>query len=205
MPGHPGGARRPDFTQPPPWLRVRLFVGAPVPGADALQALAADLKAHHPDARLVPDGSWHVTLRFLGEVADEDANQVAASLRDALSSATAVPVSMVGVGAFPKPSAARVAWAAMDAPGLDRIASAVVDATRAFGQPPDRRRFVPHVTLARFRQPSDIRPWIDRHRTRSVAKDFIDQVILFHSQLGPQGPTYRHLAEVKLAPPTGGE
>lgn len=182
---------------------MRLFVAAPVPGGEALRQLALDLKNRHPGARLVPDGTWHVTLRFLGDVDDDQAGAVGDALATALEGVAAVPVRLEGAGAFPKPSAARVAWAGSDAPGLDDIAARVVDATRAFGQPPDKRRFVPHVTLARFQPPRDLRDWIDAHRGKVLAEGIIDRIVLFRSQLGPQGPTYGHMREVVL-PPVGG-
>lgn len=184
---------------------MRLFVAAPVPGAEALRRLSADLKEQQPRARLVPDGTWHVTLRFLGDVDDGQVPAVRAALDQALGGVQAVPFSLSGVGAFPRPSAARVAWAACEAPKLADVAARVVEATRDFGQPPDKRRFVAHVTLARLQPPRDIRPWVDAHRTTELAQGFIDQIVLFSSQLTPQGPTYSHVKDIPLdaAPPGG--
>lgn len=97
-----------------------------------------------------PD-QWHVTLRFLGEV-DEDE---AASAFDSISAG--VPV-VAGMG----PATARFGRRILHVPvsGLEDLAAATVAATAGIGHPPEDRRFAGHITLARARHPRgvDLRP-----------------------------------------------
>ncbi|MGA1075256.1 MAG: 2'-5' RNA ligase family protein, partial [Ilumatobacteraceae bacterium] len=48
-------------------MTARLFV-AIRPDADTVEALGRLVHDAGPDVRLVPEASWHVTLRFLGDV-----------------------------------------------------------------------------------------------------------------------------------------
>ncbi|MGB0653249.1 MAG: RNA 2',3'-cyclic phosphodiesterase, partial [Thermoplasmatota archaeon] len=109
------------------------------------------------------------------------------------------PCRIEGRGAFPKPSQARVAWLGVDAPGLEALARCVVDATGGFGQPPDRRRFRPHVTLARLKRPADLRPWVQQEAPGEAGH--LAEVVLYRSELGPDGPSYVPLHRWSLSDP----
>jgi RNA 2',3'-cyclic 3'-phosphodiesterase len=180
---------------------MRLFVAIPVPASPAYAEVTRDVLAAAPTARPVPEGAWHITVRFLGEVFD--AAPVAQALDAACRGRPALPCVVEGLGTFsagfPPDKRARIAWAGVRANGLDALASAVVQATAAFGEPPDRRPFVAHVTLARLPNPADLRGLVDRHKGTLFASGRIDRVVLFRSTLGPGGPKYEELHTVHLS------
>lgn len=180
-----------------PWAGVRLFVALPVPPSAVYRQVTDELKAAAPAARPVLDGAWHVTLRFLGEVHEPEAASLAAALDTACAGRPALPCVVEGLGTFsqgfPPDKRARVAWAGVRAPGVDALAKAVVDATAAFGEPPERRPFVAHVTLARLPNPADLRALVARHQGTLFAQGRIDRVVLYESHLGPGGPRYEEL------------
>jgi 2'-5' RNA ligase len=82
---------------------------------------------------------WHVTLRFLGDIEE-------AVVRAALDG-----VDAAAVEARLGPGLRRLGRGVLCVPvaGLDPLAAAVIDATRAIGRPPDHRTFRGHLTLAR--------------------------------------------------------
>jgi 2'-5' RNA ligase len=86
---------------------------------------------------------WHVTLRFLGD-ADES---VVRRVLDRVE----VPVAEAHLG----PAARRLGRGVLCVPvaGLEALATAVIEATRSIGRPPDHRTFEGHVTLARVNGP----------------------------------------------------
>lgn len=180
---------------------MRLFLGVPAPPSPAYADVTRSLLQVRPAARPVPDGTWHCTLRFVGELDSSDA--LVAALDPALAGHPSLPCAVRGVGAFPEPRRARVVWAAIQAPGLDGLADAAREATRGIGQP-EERGFVGHVTLARLRDPADLRPWLQGHRDRVLAEGVLDRVVLFRSVLGPQGPSYEGIHAWRLAAPKGG-
>jgi 2'-5' RNA ligase len=181
---------------------VRLFVGLPVPPSPAFAAVAAELEREER-AHPTPAGSWHVTLRFLGEVLD--AEPVARALDAAAAGRPAIPCVVEGVGTFPDKGfpphkKARVAWAGVRAAGVEALAAAVRDATAAFGEPPEERPFVAHVTLARLRRPADLRRFVSRHEHTLFSQGVLDRVVLFRSTPGPGGSHHEALHTVRLGP-----
>jgi RNA 2',3'-cyclic 3'-phosphodiesterase len=180
---------------------VRLFVGLPVPPSPRYAELAAEVARAAPGARVVPDGTWHVTARFLGEVLD--AAPLIRALEVACNGRPALPCVVEGLGTFPDKfpphKHARVAWAGVRAAGIEALAHAIEQATAGFGDPPEKRRFVAHVTLARLSNAADLRALVDRHRGTLLAQGRIDRVVLFRSRTGPGGSAYEPLHTVRLA------
>jgi 2'-5' RNA ligase len=177
-----------------------LFVGMPLPPGPAYEVVTADVLAAAPRARPVQAGTWHVTLRFLGEVLRPE--PVAAALDAACRGRPAMPCVVEGVGTFsagfPPDKRARVVWAGVRAPGIEALAQAVQDATAAMSEAPEPRRFVAHATLARLPQPADLRSLVDRHRGTLFAQGVLDRVVLFRSRTGPGGAVHEPLHTVTL-------
>jgi 2'-5' RNA ligase len=167
---------------------MRLFIAVPVAPSPAFSTATQSLRALAPGARIVPGGSWHVTLRFLGEL--DDPLVAVAAMQEALVGVAAIAGEVRGVGAFPAPRAVRVAWAAVEAPGLGHVAERIRDATANLGEPPGNERFAPHVTLARLQRPCDLTFWIDQYRDTLFFSGVFDRVILFSSKLTKLGPVY---------------
>ncbi len=173
---------------------MRLFIGIPVPPGPVYEEVTRRLPSQ---AKPVPPGTWHMTLRFLGEVLDPE--PVVAALDGAVRGRPVLPCVVEGVGAFPDAKRARVVWAGVRAPGIENVAEAVEEATAGFGEPPERRRFVAHVTLARLRNPADLRSLVDRHRDTLFAEGVLDRVVLYRSTPGPQGSVHERLHESLLS------
>jgi RNA 2',3'-cyclic 3'-phosphodiesterase len=139
---------------------VRLFV-AIVPPPEALAEVAAavaPLRAARPELRWTGPQDWHLTLAFLGEVTESVLDDLATRLGRAAARHPVQTLSVRGGGAFPRPSRASVLWAGIadgDLPAL--AASVAAGARRAGAGPPDEgRRYRPHLTLARSRQPANL-------------------------------------------------
>lgn len=177
----------------PPWRPVRLFIAVKVPGASRLQEATAALVRTLPGLRPVPPGSWHITLRFLGEQASAEP---ALRALEGLPRGP-VPILLQGIGAFPTAARARVLWAGAQAPGLDAVAAAVRQATAALA--PAERPFVAHVTLGRLDPPLDARKALAPLEAFEGGSGMIGEVVLYRSDPGPAGPAYTALAARPLA------
>jgi 2'-5' RNA ligase len=146
----------------------------------------------------------HVTLRFLGEVADAEM----AGLVSAVEAPLAVkPFEMVlgGGGCFPGGGAARVVWVGITQ-GADEARRiydeldgrlAVLDVER------EARGYTPHLTLGRVREISrsaaaSLRTWAAEIAS-PIARVPVSTVTLFRSRLSPKGPAYESLLEVPLS------
>ncbi len=176
---------------------LRLFVGIPIPEAqrDQLKGLCGGL----PGARWVDPASLHLTLRFVGEI-DGGA---ARDLDDALSQVRAPGFDLLitGIDCFEQGGKVHTLWTGVGTqPFLvhlrDKIESAVVRS----GQPPERRRFRPHITLARFKNGSGERigPFLQRYSRFSTEAFAVEHFTLFRSHLLSGGAHYEPLAEYPL-------
>ncbi len=137
-----------------------------------------------------------MTLRFLGDVRDRPALEAAISV--AVANRPALPCVVESWGAFPNLKQARVLWAGVRAPDIEKLVSAVETATATFGEPVERNRFVAHVTLARLAKLMDARSLLDAHKDALLAKGLLDRVVLYDSQATPQGPVYEPLRTWRL-------
>jgi 2'-5' RNA ligase len=137
---------------------MRLFVALDIPYdvRAAIGALAIKLRGVCRDARWVRIEGAHITLKFIGEVATERAEDIKKSLANA-HVATPIKMSFRGLGFFPNERRPRVLWAGIEA-GADLSAlAAVVETTlEPLGITREKRPFSPHLTLARFDSPKGL-------------------------------------------------
>jgi len=175
---------------------VRLFVAA-WPDAPARDRLAALELGRAKNLRLVGPTRWHVTLRFLGDVAEERL----ASLGDALvACTTAQPGPVVcrlgpGTGWF---TGVRVLQ--IPAAGLDRLADTVRAATVLVvpeppgGEPP----FNGHLTLARAKGRLGAAAQADLAGIPFEAAFPVEHVDLVASKGSPAGHVYSTVVRAPL-------
>ncbi len=169
---------------------LRLFAGLPIP--DGHRQKLASIQNGVKDARWIATENLHITLRFIGEV-DED---VAAQLAEALSEIKAEPfeVTLKGVGTFGSPP--HSLWVgAEDTPtgALSHVHANVESALVRAGLDPEGRKFTPHVTLTRFRRsvnPGRLAQHLATHAGFVLPPFTVQGLTLFQSQLGHKGAQY---------------
>jgi 2'-5' RNA ligase len=138
---------------------VRLFVALDIPEEvrTALGALVEKLRPACRNARWVRMDGAHLTLKFIGEIPAEKAEDIKTALA-AVPFASPIKISFRGLGFFPSERRPRVFWAGMEASDeLGALVAAVETALEPLGIAREQRAFSPHLTLARFDSPSDHR------------------------------------------------
>jgi len=127
---------------------MRLFVAVPLP--EQLRSRLCGLCSGLPGARWVSPDNLHLTLRFIGEVEGHDAEDIDAALSGIHF--PRFPLTLAGVGDFGDERRLRSVWVGVEANEmLERLQGKVEQAVHRAGQPPEKRKFKPHVTLARFK------------------------------------------------------
>jgi 2'-5' RNA ligase len=129
---------------------LRLFVGIGFP--PELKLRLSLLCSGVPGAKWVDPGNFHMTLRFIGEIGED----VAVDIDDALSRLRARRFSLqiAGTGIFGAGDRPRSLWAGVErTPELVGLRDKVEQALIRAGLPPEPRKFAPHITLARLRNP----------------------------------------------------
>jgi RNA 2',3'-cyclic 3'-phosphodiesterase len=129
---------------------MRLFVAIAIE-RDIREAIAAFLdgvRDFAPDARWVRSESLHITLKFIGEKSEQEAEHIKSAL--GTIQAGAFDMSIRGHGFFPTSRAPRVFWIGVDAgPELGALAAVIDHALAEIGTPKEENTFNPHLTLAR--------------------------------------------------------
>lgn len=177
----------------------RLFVALPVPDevADSLVTLQSGV----PDARWVPAENFHVTLCFAGEVQGGVMRDLEEELGDIAGPRFALAVK--GVQQFVSGRQPR-ALVATVAPSerLDWLQQRVATVARNCGIALERRRFRPHVTLARFGSQADaghhLAQFMASHATFAAGPWVADHFALYSSRTGRAGSVYTEEAAYPL-------
>jgi 2'-5' RNA ligase len=180
---------------------MRLFLGLPWP-AEAEADLVRRAKGweDRPVLRLVKPENWHVTLRFLGDVAEERVGDLSALLLT--WSKAKGPLTFVdrGWSVYGPAASPRVVVLKLEA--MPRVSRAVESLHRKLddlGFPGDGKPWHPHVTLA-YGKGGDPGPWPpEGSRTRPPV--VFHRAALYESVLTPGGSVFRELASASLDAP----
>jgi RNA 2',3'-cyclic 3'-phosphodiesterase len=177
----------------------RLFVALRPPLAirQLLQATAGGV----PGARWQEDDQLHLTVRYIGEVDRAMAEEVALAL--ARVHGSAADVAIAGVGAFDKQGRVDALWAGVAPPAaLVTLHHKVDRALVRIGLPPERRAYLPHLTLARLPRSLGDGPGVARWQRDNAALTSpvfrLDQLILYESQLARDRAHYEPIARWPL-------
>jgi 2'-5' RNA ligase len=171
--------------RPPPAIRESLF--------DAMDGV--------PGARWQDDEQLHLTLRFIGDVDRPQGEDVAASL--ASVHAAAPVVALEGVGRFAHRGRTEALWAGL-APrdALAHLHRKIDHACIRAGLAPERRAYLPHITLARLSRglgaEAAVEAWLARHGGLASAPFALAHLILYESRLTRGGAAYEPVARWPL-------
>lgn len=173
----------------------RLFLALRPPEAIRIRLL--DLMSGVPGARWQADEQLHLTVRFIGEVERPIAEDIGLAFES--FAAPAAEVTLDGVGRFD--SALWAGVAPHDA--LAAIHRKADHLLVRLGLTAERRAYLPHVTLARMGRSAAQAPetarWLAEHAALRSAPFALDTLILYESELGRGGASYRPVMRYPLA------
>jgi RNA 2',3'-cyclic 3'-phosphodiesterase len=173
--------------------RVRLFAALPLPEGTVRRLAAwqhAEL-ADAPDTRIVPPGNLHVTLAFLGPRPASELDGVLDVLREA--GATGEQPVLTATAYRETRSVGMLVLDDEDSRAT-RLAESVGESLERLGvYRREARRWLPHVTVLRFRRAPRLRPELP-----DLGQVSPSEVALYHSVLRPTGAQYEILQTVPL-------
>jgi 2'-5' RNA ligase len=163
---------------------MRLFVAVrPPPEAltDLERAVAA-VRPLAPDLRWTLPAQWHLTLTFLGDVADDDVPDLEGRLARAAARHPPLALWFRAAGRF----GSRVLITRLDGDRepLRRLAAATSAAARRCGLAVEDRPYRPHLTLARSDGGTDLRPLVEALAPFEGVPWEADRLELVRSRLG---------------------
>ena len=184
---------------------LRTFVAVEIPGEvrAALAAVQMHLKHRQVRARWVRPQGMHLTLKFLGGVPADRIPRAVDALQIAAGGHAAFSLTAAGIGVFPALRRPRVIWAGFSGGTgpLADLQAGVEENLAAAGFPREDRPFRAHLTIGRCSEAAA--PAVMGEAVTSFAGECfgafdVSEIVLFQSDLKPDGAVYTALARVKL-------
>lgn len=175
---------------------IRLFVAIRPP--PPIRDILLDLTEQEADLRWQSDHQIHLTLRFIGEVDRHQADDIGFALSTIRF--PAFDLRLCGLGSFDHPRGGAIWSGITPKTQVMQLAAKVERACQSAGLAPERRAFLPHITIARW-----------SGRRSSVARDFltgrdmpsipftVSEFALYRSYLSRHGAQYEPMARYLLA------
>ena len=166
----------------------RLFTGLEIPH-DIVQALST-LRGGLPGARWIDPENYHLTLRFIGDVDDSIAQDVALML--ARVHREPFELHFDGVTSFGGHKPRAVVAAVPPVQALLDVQAEQERLMQRIGLEPEGRKFTPHVTLARLRDASShaVADYLSARGYFRTAPFRVSQFVLFSSRNSVGGGPY---------------
>jgi len=187
----------------------RLFIAIPVPDGvkTELEKVQAELRGaiSAGGVRWTKREQFHLTLRFLGDVAADRVEALARAVREVCDVFPPLRLRAERIGFFPDLRFPRVVWAWVhdEQELLPKLQEAIEAAAKDFTAEPAEKKFTGHITLARIKS-------LPRPQAELLAKMALGmtdrffgewtagQVEIIRSELGPGGPRYTTVSVVPL-------
>lgn len=175
---------------------MRVFVAVPLTNEikDEVAKAAAALRESMGDGvKWVDPKNYHLTMAFIGSIPESRIGDVERVI-GGVSFPQKFNVKFCGVGVFPNLSKARVLWVGISEgnDALSKISAAISEKLKESKFDVDDKPFKPHMTIARFKTPAKI----DRNILEEIEMNTemtSDRVVLYKSELKPEGPIYSEL------------
>ncbi len=185
---------------------IRAFVAIAVPDAvlERCQEISHHLREMKLEGRFLRAESIHLTLKFLGNVEPEVVPGVVEVLKTTAQETAPFDLQVEGVGVFPHLTRPRVVWFGVEqCEALCGMQERMEKRFERLGFSQEKRRFHPHLTLARIKSRKNLSELV-RYVQTSGPRERADpirvrDIHLYQSVLKPQGAEYRKLQTAKLA------
>ena len=174
----------------------RLFASLKIHPDDEFLSKYRELRLalHRDQIKWVEEYNIHITLKFFGEIEEQNIPGIAKVLNDRASKTFSVSLSLSKLGIFGSSYAPKVIWVGIEPfSELSMLMKNIHDDLAAIGYQPDRQNLVPHLTLGRIKFLRDkilFQNILGRHSDISTLPMNIREMVLYESILRREGPEY---------------
>ncbi len=183
-------------------MRCFIAIELPETAKTALFDLQRDLAKCGSDVRWVKPDNIHLTLQFLGDIEENIVESIIGSIKGTCCKHSAFKLEIAGINVFPNLRSPSVLWVGLGSHEyLSAIQMDIETKMTSLGIKPENRRFIPHLTLGRFKSSSGKNNLLDIVKLKRSAKFGlikVNSVSLMRSNLGRTGATYSTIAKIDL-------
>lgn len=183
---------------------IRTFVAVEMPDPVREQFRDVEDRLRRADAHVkwVEPQNIHVTLKFLGDVAEDRIEKIFQSVEEGTQGLASFDIRLSQLGAFPNLRQPRVVWIGVEE-GKEQLAELqkrVEDSIARQGFPREKRKFSPHLTIGRVKSSRGTNELVEAiQATPFESESFeINEVVVMESTLTPEGPIYTPQRKVGL-------
>jgi 2'-5' RNA ligase len=189
--------------------QVRCFIAVELPDEvkTGLDQLQAQIKSgRQTSVKWVNPYGVHLTLKFLGNVASDRIDPITAAMEEASQGVSPFQLEVKDLGVFPNLRRVQVVWVGVsgEVDKLAKLQQRIESNLAGLGFAPERRRFTPHLTLARLRDRASLEEreglgkLIASTKFEATYTFPVDAVRLMRSQLTREGAIYSRIGSVEL-------
>lgn len=184
---------------------IRTFIAIKVPPSvqSVVTKIQESFKQIRSPVRWVKPSHLHLTLKFLGDVPEENIGATKKCLAEASHGISAFILKTTEVGVFPNINYPRVFWIGFSDPTgqLHKLEENIEYNLKKIGFKPEDRKFSPHLTIGRIKSlkgKTDIIRMIHEEKKVSCKDIYVTCFKLMKSELQSTGPEYSVLHSFSL-------
>ncbi|RLB12928.1 MAG: RNA 2',3'-cyclic phosphodiesterase [Deltaproteobacteria bacterium] len=182
-------------------MAIRSFLAFEIPPEirDTLALIYNGLRETALNVRWVKQENIHITVIFMGNVDEKNIVPMAKVLEKACNKYAPFMIRIKGAGVFSNLRNPRVLWIGVDGDikRMRYFRDRLQKDLKAFGIKEEKRRFTPHLTVGRFKrgfnQGAKLKELIEKYRDIASADAMLKELVLFKSELRPEGAIYTKL------------
>ena len=183
-------------------MGIRSFLAFELPPEirEKIGAVSRELQKTRMPVRWVKVENIHLTMIFLGSVNEDAIDEIKEKVHLVVNRFSTIRTRLNGVGVFPHWKKPRVIWVGLNGEieTLSNLRDHLQSERKALGLREEKRPFRPHLTIGRFKDRVDrdeeLKSILDRHHDITSNLRHLNELILFKSDLKPDGPVYTRMA-----------
>lgn len=175
-------------------IRIFISVFAPKEIVNIKEMLKTTIDTRGIKIRWIQDGNMHLTLKFIGNTTEESIDSINNAIHDLVKDTPFINLSISGTGCFSKRDRANTLWVGIkgDLDKLEQLILNINNKLEPLGFPIERRKFLPHIAIARINPNQKKKPDISNflNTTFMELPMKIVKINLMQSQSFPKGSFY---------------
>jgi 2'-5' RNA ligase len=183
-------------------MGIRLFLAFELPPTirEQIGTVSRELKKSTLPVRWVKVENIHLTIVFIGSVNEDTIDDIKEKVHGVVKSSFVFKTRLNGVGVFPNLRRPRVIWVGLngETERLSRFRDELQAELKVLGIREERRPFRPHLTIGRFKgivdRDEELKWILDKYHDIRTDLHYLNELILFKSDLKPDGPIYTKMA-----------
>jgi 2'-5' RNA ligase len=175
---------------------IRIFISVFVPKeiVNIKEMLKTTIDTRGIKIRWIQDGNMHLTLKFIGNTTEKSIDSINNAIHDLVKDTPFINLSISGTGCFSKRDRANTLWVGIkgDLDKLEQLILNINNKLEPLGFPIERRKFLPHIAIARINPNQKKKPDISNflNTTFMELPMKIVKINLMQSQSFPKGSFY---------------